>query len=448
MNFLLFGLVVAFLIAITVITVKRKKKYLVVLLLMLIPTCVFALDLIKIDVNISFEEVFIKGKFLQYRVQVKNGDQETIDSDITYGEPVGELPEITPKPGYNSEGWVDQNNNAITPETTVTEDLVITPNYDPIIYRISYNLNDGVLLEDNTESYTVEDEVVLNNPTKEGYTFSGWTSDGGETYQTEYTIPKGTMGDITLVASFSANQDTKYTVIHRQMDMNGVYQETETEELHGATDTEVTPQRKSYTGFTAPAAQTKTIAGNGSTTFTYDYARNQYTFSVSDRSYITQNSTANGTYYYGTQIKVTAQERVGYTFKWNDNSTNLTKEFTLTSNTVLTPNYTPNTNTVYHVYHKQMNMDGETYTLRDSQELHGTTGATITPDTNTYEGFTAPVKQTVTINGDGSTEVEYLYTRNKYYLTLENPEYIETTINNNTKWRILLWNRDNFKSKK
>ena len=412
----------SFLLALTAFTLRKKKKYLLLLLLFLIPTFVFALD--NYNMDLIFDDINIKGRYLDYNITINNGT-ELNQISRTYGEPIGELPNIVEIEGYTTIGWVDQNDQVVTSETIVTNDLVLAPKYEVIKYNITYDFDGGTLSKQNPSKYTVEDEITLNNPTKAGYTFAGWSSDG-ETYQTSYTIAKGTTGDLYISASFSANQDTVYTVIHRKMNMSGNYEETEREELHGATDTPVSPQTRTYTGFTAPARQTKNINGDGSTTFTYDYSRNRYTFTVTDRTYLTQNSTANGEYYYGTQISVTATQRAGYTFKWNDNSTNLTKEFTLSSDTTLTPIYTANTNTLYTVIHKQMNMDGETYTVADTQELHGTTGAQVEPATITYEGFTAPQKQTVTINGNGSTVVEYLYTRNRYTLTIEDPDYVET----------------------
>ena len=64
-----------------------------------------------------------------------------------------------------------------------------------------------------------------------------------------------------------------------------------------------------------------------------------------------------------------------------------------------------------------MNLDGTTYTTVDTEELKGKTDSKVTPDVKSYEGFTAPEKQEVTIKADGSTTVTYKYTRNKYTLT-------------------------------
>ena len=421
------SLIFIFFVALTtfILLKKKKEKYIVsVILLFLIPVFVFAKE--KTLVSISFDNITIKGRFLEYRIQIDNGNNEEFINRI-YGEQIGELPEIFPKDGYTANGWINQKQETITPETIVTEELTIEPNYEVITYNITYNLNNGSLDKDNKTTYNVEDEFTLNNPTKVGYTFSGWSSDGGETFQTSVTITKGTTGDLNFVAYFSANEDTKYTVIHNKMNLNGVYEEAEREELHGATDTPVTPDRKNYEGFIIPEGETKSINGDGTTTFIYNYERIRYDFSITDRTYIDSTSTVDGNYYYGTTINIKANSRVGYTFRWSDNNTDLERTFELKSNLSLTPIYIPNTNTAYKVIHKTMNLDGSTYSVRDEMNYTGTTDTYIEPDTNIYEGFTAPQTQTVKINGDGSTVVEYLYTRNKYNLVLENSEYIETT---------------------
>lgn len=83
----------------------------------------------------------------------------------------------------------------------------------------------------------------------------------------------------------------------------------------------------------------------------------------------------------------------------------------------LTASATPNTNTAYTVKHYKQNLAGTDYDLADTDNLTGTTDASVTPAVKSYEGFTAPSTQTVTIKGDGTTEVIYNYTRNSYTLT-------------------------------
>jgi uncharacterized repeat protein (TIGR02543 family) len=90
----------------------------------------------------------------------------------------------------------------------------------------------------------------------------------------------------------------------------------------------------------------------------------------------------------------------------------------ITSNITLYAKWTPNANTAYTVKHYKQQLDG-TYsaTPDETQNLTGTTAASVTPAVKSYEGFTAPSTQTVTIAADGSTVVNYQYTRNSYKVT-------------------------------
>lgn len=55
-------------------------------------------------------------------------------------------------------------------------------------------------------SYTVADSFTLPTPTRTGYTFTGWTGSNGTTPQKTVTINKGTRGNLSYTANWSANQ--------------------------------------------------------------------------------------------------------------------------------------------------------------------------------------------------------------------------------------------------
>ncbi|MBQ3306868.1 MAG: InlB B-repeat-containing protein [Bacilli bacterium] len=405
------------------LVIKKKKKLL--LLLLFIPFFVRASE--GRSISLEFSDITIKGRFLEYNVLIDygNGDVETVV--VTYGDKIEELP-IPEKDGYDFINWINkETEDDLSLEDTVQEDIEIIPKFEPITYQLMYMLDGGTLSQNNPETYNIESEsFTLNNPEKVGYSFSGWTEEDSEELQTSVTVFTGSMGNKVYTAHFSPNQNTTYTVIHQKQNIDGNgYTTEETQQLTGTTDTEVTPQRMSYTGFTAPVGQTKTINGDGSTVFTYQYTRNKYTFNISDRTYVT--GTSNGSYYYGSNISVTAQSRAGYTFKWSDGTTSLTKSFTISGNTTLSAIYTANTNTPYKVIHQQQNLNDNNYTTVATNNFTGTTGTTVTPAVNTYTGFTSPSTQTKTILGDGSLTITYQYTRNSYTLTLTDSEYITTT---------------------
>ena len=117
--------------------------------------------------------------------------------------------------------------------------------------------------------------------------------------------------------------------------------------------------------------------------------------------------------------------RTGYTFAGWAISANGEKVYddkatisNITSNITLYAKWTPNANTAYTVKHYKQQLDG-TYsgTPDETDNLTGTTAASVTPAVKSYTGFIAPSTQTVTIAADGSTVVTYQYTRNSYTLT-------------------------------
>lgn len=67
-------------------------------------------------------------------------------------------------------------------------------------FAIIYSLNGGENASGNPSSYTyATDAIILQAPTRKGYWFSGWTDADGNAVT---TIPKGSVGDITLTAKW------------------------------------------------------------------------------------------------------------------------------------------------------------------------------------------------------------------------------------------------------
>ena len=86
-------------------------------------------------------------------------------------------------------------------------------------YSISYDLDKGTLPDGNPTTYTYEtDTFTLNNPTRFGYYFDGWTGSNGSTPQTTVTITNHSHGDRTYTANWteawtgSGAQGDPYTI--------------------------------------------------------------------------------------------------------------------------------------------------------------------------------------------------------------------------------------------
>ena len=120
------------------------------------------------------------------------------------------------------------------------------------------------------------------------------------------------------------------------------------------------------------------------------------------------------------EYTVPTPSRVGYTFVgWYYNYTKYSGGTWQVANDVtLIASWSANTNTAYVVNHYQQNIENDDYTLYYTQNLTGTSDASITPSVRSYTGFTSPSAQTTTVLPDGSRVINYYYTRNYYTITV------------------------------
>lgn len=73
-------------------------------------------------------------------------------------------------------------------------------------YSITYHLDGGSQSKNNPSGYSVDTNTfVLNEPTKTGYEFLGWTYSENSTPEKNVEIAKGTTGDLTFTANWNAN---------------------------------------------------------------------------------------------------------------------------------------------------------------------------------------------------------------------------------------------------
>ncbi|MBQ4284526.1 MAG: InlB B-repeat-containing protein, partial [Lachnospira sp.] len=129
------------------------------------------------------------------------------------------------KAGYKFTGWT--GSNGATPEVTVTitkgstGDKSYTANWERIDYAITYDLQGGIVSPANPSTYHVETPTfTLNNPTRVGYNFIGWTGSNGTTPQLTVAIVKGSTGDRHYVANWET-AEVDVTVRHYVMDVKG-----------------------------------------------------------------------------------------------------------------------------------------------------------------------------------------------------------------------------------
>ena len=104
--------------------------------------------------------------------------------------------------GYTFNGWYNSNEGGQTITSTKTFKAI----YGKKSYNINYELDGGNNNSSNPTTYTVEDNVIFANPTKEGYTFVGWYLE--ENYQTSIKSTNGKYENLTLYAKWEANTYT------------------------------------------------------------------------------------------------------------------------------------------------------------------------------------------------------------------------------------------------
>lgn len=155
--------------------------------------------------------------FTRYNITYTYGTGGTpATNPTTYNEL--ELPITLNNPtsltGYTFTGWTGSNGStpqtAVTIAASTTGNLNYTANYSVNNYMITYNLGGGTVASPgNPASYTViTPTFTLIEPTRPGYTFTGWTGSNGTTPQKNISINQGTTGNKTYTATWSENTYT------------------------------------------------------------------------------------------------------------------------------------------------------------------------------------------------------------------------------------------------
>ena len=146
-----------------------------------------------------------------------------------------------------------------------------------------------------------EQIIAPENPTKEGFVFTGWDKE------------VGAMGteNVSFNAQFSAGE-VSYKVETYVMGLDGQYGAAETKTVPATTDAAVSVDPEAREGFTvaADSVLSGTVAADGSLVLKVYYSRNQYKLTVDG---------AESEVYYGAALDIaTPAARKGYTFTgWN-----------------------------------------------------------------------------------------------------------------------------------
>ncbi len=368
-----------------------------------------------------------------------NGGIGVMDAQpMVYDVPTMLYPSTFVRTGYDFTGWSVLKNGSIrygNGEAVTNlgsekgENVVLYAAWTPTQYSITYN---NSLAHENPLTYTIESSAIslMDPDDKEGYTFTGWFTTPDLSGTPVEMIEEGSHGDIVLYAGYVANP---YEI---RFHANGGVGDMQNLPMVYDRQQNLTPNGFIRLGYTfmgwARSAEGSVIYTDGDPVLNLESTPgktvNMYavwklnTYSL---QYVTGggvNASGNpGEYTVLDTVILSEPTRTGYTFAgWFTETGTPVAQIPAgtTGNLVLYAQWNANTNTPYAVEHYLQDLHKGTYTLDKREIFTGTTDTVITPAVNTYEGFRAPVQQTVTVSPDGSLVVQYMYTRLSFALTL------------------------------
>lgn len=238
--------------------------------------------------------------------------------------------DVVLKRGYYLKAWtqnsgkteiINESNkqNTKLEFTMPTEDIALTIETAPIVYKVDYTLNGGQLEsgKENPTSYTIEDtDFTLNNPKMTGFEFFGWTTQELSEPQLQIVVTTSLCKDLHYYAKFNAS-NVNYTVKYYYMTTNGVdYELKGTEQGQALAGDTITITPNEVTGFTAPAVQPVEIKPDGSTVVELKYTRNKYTITITQNETNSGIATLSGAgeHYFGETVPLVAKLKDNYNF--------------------------------------------------------------------------------------------------------------------------------------
>lgn len=284
------------------------------------------------------------------QVMIRNGFSQTFYNDQTLKGYYTQTETIVAysKTDTRFLGWYNEKNELVSTNAVYTFNM-INRNYTLEAkwnsFNVTYDLDGGVNSKDNPTKYNVDtQDIILNEPTKDGYTFTGWEYKDNIINK----ICTSNICHMSLKATWTANTNTPYKVEHYKENIdNSNYTLYETDCLTGTTDTLTNGTTKTYTGFKSPTITQVNINGNGETIIKLYYTRNTYTVTLTKNNDKAGTIAGNGTYKYDKSVTITATTNPGYTFNgWYKNdvlyTNNSSFQYTIeTSNITFEARYTP-----------------------------------------------------------------------------------------------------------
>ena len=243
--------------------------------------------------------------------------------------------EPTIRTGYAFAQWSDgKTDNPYTMAVPGTVSLTAQTQIET--YIIDYELNGGALEagKTNPATYTLETAAFrLEEPTRAGYTFAGWTGSNGTTPQTDVGIAQGSTGNLHFEANWTANG---YKILYTGVEGADV-STFPTKHVFG-TDTAIPNPTKTGYGFAgwkvngSAAARDLTLSGTAYTadiTLEATWTANEFTITYSGVEGA-DVSTFPTKHVFGKDTAIPNPTKTGYGFAgWKVNGSAAARDLTL-----------------------------------------------------------------------------------------------------------------------
>ena len=236
--------------------------------------------------DVTINATFIPNKYL---VTFKIGDEVIASDSLEYQSAIV-APEVPEKEGYTFSGWGE------VADSVPAHDLTYEGSYSINFYTLTYMV-DGEIVKSDSIAYGTA-ITLLKEPTKEGYTFSGW----GEVPE---TMPAH---DVTINATFIPN---KYLVTFK---IGDEVIASDSLEYQSAIVAPEVPEKEGYT-FSGWGEVADTVPAHD-LTYEGSYSINSYTLTYMVDGNIYHETTVE----YGTTIEPISEPTMeGHTFSgWSE----------------------------------------------------------------------------------------------------------------------------------
>ena len=155
-------------------------------------------------------ELLSKIPSLTIRYNCSNGQisQEDESSTATVEYKKGDTLKTPYRTGYDFSKWRIVEYSVIYDLTNISASLTLEAEWNKHEYSISYNMNGGVLAQKPSGYNYDSDDIKIGSPSREGYSFVGWSGTGIDGMVPEITIKHNSLCDMSFVANWQANTYT------------------------------------------------------------------------------------------------------------------------------------------------------------------------------------------------------------------------------------------------